>query len=213
MIQQPPKPGALIRPPQVTLTPTPMVALRQPHNRIVLTTPQQIQLNPLQPGEARPGLLAEGPVLQLSLSSGAHAAQSALAARRGARQRPWRPRGAVGPHRRGEAGGGRLMGRPRPPQLLLRAGQSRRPVHPRSLTAGGGGSPARWVRQAREPHSLVSAAHGWTRAPTGGPPPCLAVPVVKPAVLPGTKALSAVSAQAAAAQKNKLKEPGGGSFR
>uniref|UniRef100_M3Y855 TATA-box binding protein associated factor 4 n=1 Tax=Mustela putorius furo TaxID=9669 RepID=M3Y855_MUSPF len=39
------------------------------------------------------------------------------------------------------------------------------------------------------------------------------VPVVKPAVLPGTKALSAVSAQAAAAQKNKLKEPGGSSFR
>ncbi|KAM8775821.1 LOW QUALITY PROTEIN: transcription initiation factor TFIID subunit 4 [Rhynchonycteris naso] len=88
VIQQPPKPGALIRPPQVTLTQTPMVALRQPHNRIVLTTPQQIQLSPLQP-----------------------------------------------------------------------------------------------------------------------------VPVVKPAVLPGTKALSAVSAQAAAAQKHKLKEPGGGSFR
>lgn len=42
---------------------------------------------------------------------------------------------------------------------------------------------------------------------------CSAVPVVKPAVLPGTKALSTVSAQAAAAQKNKLKEPGGGSFR
>ncbi|GAB1287304.1 TATA-box-binding protein-associated factor 4 [Apodemus speciosus] len=88
VIQQPPKPGALIRPPQVTLTQTPMVALRQPHNRIMLTTPQQIQLNQLQP-----------------------------------------------------------------------------------------------------------------------------VPVVKPTVLPGTKALSAVSAQAAAAQKNKLKEPGGGSFR
>ncbi|XP_045689465.1 transcription initiation factor TFIID subunit 4 [Phyllostomus hastatus] len=89
VIQQPPKPGALIRPPQVTLTQTPMVALRQPHSRIVLTTPQQIQLNPLQP-----------------------------------------------------------------------------------------------------------------------------VPVVKPAVLSGTKALSTVSAQAvAAAQKNKLKEPGGGSFR
>uniref|UniRef100_A0A8C7EW42 TATA-box binding protein associated factor 4 n=1 Tax=Neovison vison TaxID=452646 RepID=A0A8C7EW42_NEOVI len=90
VIQQPPKPGALIRPPQVTLTQTPMVALRQPHSRIVLTAPPQIQLNQLQPGE---------------------------------------------------------------------------------------------------------------------------VPVVKPAVLPGTKALSAVSAQAAAAQKNKLKEPGGSSFR
>ncbi|XP_010636504.3 transcription initiation factor TFIID subunit 4, partial [Fukomys damarensis] len=88
VIQQPPKPGALIRPPQVTLTQTPMVALRQPHNRIMLTAPQQIQLNQLQP-----------------------------------------------------------------------------------------------------------------------------VPVVKPTVLPGTKALSTVSAQAAAAQKNKLKEPGGGSFR
>eukprot|EP00069_Balaena_mysticetus_P009620 bmy_20330T0 len=34
VIQPPPKPGALIRPPQVTLTQTPMVALRQPHNRI-----------------------------------------------------------------------------------------------------------------------------------------------------------------------------------
>ncbi|XP_076973089.1 transcription initiation factor TFIID subunit 4 [Tamandua tetradactyla] len=88
VIQQPQKPGALIRPPQVTLTQTPMVALRQPHSRIMLTAPQPIQLNQLQP-----------------------------------------------------------------------------------------------------------------------------VPVVKPAVLPGTKALSTVSAQAAAAQKNKLKEPGGGSFR
>lgn len=62
MIQPPPKPGALIRPPQVTLTQTPMVALRQPHNRIVLTTPQQIQLNQLQPGKGLagvPGLLPE----------------------------------------------------------------------------------------------------------------------------------------------------------
>nr|XP_025041943.1 transcription initiation factor TFIID subunit 4 isoform X2 [Pelodiscus sinensis] len=88
VIQQSQKAGALIRPPQVTLTQTPMVALRQPHNRIMLTTPQQIQLNQLQ-----------------------------------------------------------------------------------------------------------------------------TVPVVKPTVLPGNKALSTVSAQAAAAQKNKLKEPGGGSFR
>lgn len=62
VIQPPPKPGALIRPPQVTLTQTPMVALRQPHNRIVLTTPQQIQLNQLQPGKGLagvPGLLPE----------------------------------------------------------------------------------------------------------------------------------------------------------
>uniref|UniRef100_A0A8D2ISX0 TATA-box binding protein associated factor 4 n=1 Tax=Varanus komodoensis TaxID=61221 RepID=A0A8D2ISX0_VARKO len=88
VIQQSQKPGTLIRPPQVTLTQTPMVALRPPHNRIMLTTPQQIQLNPLQ-----------------------------------------------------------------------------------------------------------------------------TVPVVKQTVLPGTKALSTLSAQAAAAQKNKLKEPGGGSFR
>ncbi|EPY87490.1 hypothetical protein CB1_000243025 [Camelus ferus] len=51
VIQPPPKPGALIRPPQVTLTQTPMVALRQPHSRIVLTAPQQIQLNQLQPGK------------------------------------------------------------------------------------------------------------------------------------------------------------------
>ncbi|XP_024054800.2 transcription initiation factor TFIID subunit 4 [Terrapene carolina triunguis] len=88
VIQQSQKGGALIRPPQVTLTQTPMVALRQPHNRIMLTAPQQIQLNQLQ-----------------------------------------------------------------------------------------------------------------------------TVPVVKPTVLPGNKALSTISAQAAAAQKNKLKEPGGGSFR
>ncbi|KAM9178235.1 transcription initiation factor TFIID subunit 4 [Mergus octosetaceus] len=88
VIQQSQKAGTLIRPPQVTLTQTPMVALRQPHSRIMLTTPQQIQLNQLQ-----------------------------------------------------------------------------------------------------------------------------TVPVVKPTVLPGNKAIATVSTQVAAAQKNKLKEPGGGSFR
>ncbi|KAG8131650.1 hypothetical protein E2320_009555 [Naja naja] len=88
VIQQSQKQGTLIRPPQVTLTQTPMVALRPPHNRIMLTAPQQIQLNALQ-----------------------------------------------------------------------------------------------------------------------------TVPVVKQTVLPGTKALSTLSTQAAIAQKNKLKEPGGGSFR
>ena len=50
VIQQSQKAGALIRPPQVTLTQTPMVALRQPHSRIMLTTPQ-IQLNQLQTGK------------------------------------------------------------------------------------------------------------------------------------------------------------------
>lgn len=50
VIQQSQKAGTLIRPPQVTLTQTPMVALRQPHSRIMLTTPQQIQLNQLQTG-------------------------------------------------------------------------------------------------------------------------------------------------------------------
>lgn len=50
VIQQSQKPGTLIRPPQVTLTQTPMVALRQPHSRIMLTTPQ-IQLNQLQTGK------------------------------------------------------------------------------------------------------------------------------------------------------------------
>lgn len=67
VIQPPPKPGALIRPPQVTLTQTPMVALRQPHNRIVLTTPQQIQLNQLQPGEGLAGV--HGTCRTASLSS------------------------------------------------------------------------------------------------------------------------------------------------
>ncbi|KAM4622668.1 transcription initiation factor TFIID subunit 4 [Discoglossus pictus] len=88
VIQQAHKAGAVVRPPQVTLTQTPMVALRQPQSRIMLTTPQQIQLNQLQ-----------------------------------------------------------------------------------------------------------------------------TVPVVKPTLLPGAKTVSTISTQAAAAQKNKLKEPGGGSFR
>ncbi|KAM8945747.1 transcription initiation factor TFIID subunit 4 [Pelodytes ibericus] len=88
VIQQAHKAGAVVRPPQVTLTQTPMVALRQPQNRLMLATPQQIQLNQLQ-----------------------------------------------------------------------------------------------------------------------------TVPVVKPTVLPGTKTMPTMSAQIAAIQKNKLKEPGGGSFR
>ncbi|CAH2303172.1 transcription initiation factor TFIID subunit 4 [Pelobates cultripes] len=88
VIQQAHKAGAVVRPPQVTLTQTPMVALRQPQNRLMLTTPQQIQINPMQ-----------------------------------------------------------------------------------------------------------------------------TVPVVKPTVLPGTKTMSTITTQIAAAQKNKLKEPGGGSFR
>ncbi|XP_075032871.1 transcription initiation factor TFIID subunit 4 isoform X2 [Mixophyes fleayi] len=48
VIQQAHKAGAVVRPPQVTLTQTPMVALRPPQSRIMLTTPQQIQLNHLQ---------------------------------------------------------------------------------------------------------------------------------------------------------------------
>ncbi|XP_062897271.1 transcription initiation factor TFIID subunit 4-like [Mobula hypostoma] len=39
--------GTLARP-QVTLTQTPMVTLRQPHNRIMLTAPSQVQLKQLQ---------------------------------------------------------------------------------------------------------------------------------------------------------------------
>ncbi|XP_056404948.1 transcription initiation factor TFIID subunit 4 isoform X2 [Hyla sarda] len=39
------------------------------------------------------------------------------------------------------------------------------------------------------------------------------VPVVKPTIVTGNKMFPTTSAQAAAAQKNKLKEPGGGSFR
>lgn len=62
VIQQPSKPGALIRPPQVTLTQTPMVALRQPHSRIMLTAPQQVQLSQLQPGEARAQRVRAGSV-------------------------------------------------------------------------------------------------------------------------------------------------------
>ncbi|KAM4692284.1 transcription initiation factor TFIID subunit 4 [Rhinophrynus dorsalis] len=88
VIQQAHKAGAVVRPPQVTLTQTPMVALRQPQSRIMLTTQPQLHLNQLQ-----------------------------------------------------------------------------------------------------------------------------TVPVVKPAMLPGTKTMATISAQVAVAQKNKLKEPGGGSFR
>ncbi|XP_053309594.1 transcription initiation factor TFIID subunit 4 [Spea bombifrons] len=88
VIQPAHKAGAVVRPPQVTLTQTPMVALRPPQSRLMLTTPQQIQLNQLQ-----------------------------------------------------------------------------------------------------------------------------TVPVVKPTVLQGTKTMSTITTQVAAAQKNKLKEPGGGSFR
>ncbi|XP_072270569.1 transcription initiation factor TFIID subunit 4 [Pyxicephalus adspersus] len=48
VIQQAHKAGAVVRHPQVTLTQTPMVALRPPQSRIMLTTPQQLQLNQLQ---------------------------------------------------------------------------------------------------------------------------------------------------------------------
>ncbi|CAI9543758.1 unnamed protein product [Staurois parvus] len=48
VIQQAHKAGAVVRHQQVTLTQTPMVALRPPQSRIMLTTPQQIQLNQLQ---------------------------------------------------------------------------------------------------------------------------------------------------------------------
>ncbi|XP_033910845.3 transcription initiation factor TFIID subunit 4-like isoform X1 [Acipenser ruthenus] len=40
--------GTMVRPSQVTLTQTPMVTLRPPHNRIMLSTPQHVQLKPLQ---------------------------------------------------------------------------------------------------------------------------------------------------------------------
>ncbi|KAG8566957.1 hypothetical protein GDO81_013443 [Engystomops pustulosus] len=48
VIQQAHKAGAVVRPPQVTLTQTPMVALRPPQSRLMVTTQQQIQLNQLQ---------------------------------------------------------------------------------------------------------------------------------------------------------------------
>ncbi|KAM4034229.1 transcription initiation factor TFIID subunit 4 isoform 2-T2 [Anomaloglossus baeobatrachus] len=48
VIQQAHKAGVGVRQPQVTLTQTPMVALRQPQSRLMVTTQQQIQLNPLQ---------------------------------------------------------------------------------------------------------------------------------------------------------------------
>ncbi|XP_066443740.1 transcription initiation factor TFIID subunit 4 isoform X2 [Eleutherodactylus coqui] len=48
VIQQAHKAGAVVRPPQVTLTQTPMVALRQPQSRLMVTAQQQIHLNQLQ---------------------------------------------------------------------------------------------------------------------------------------------------------------------
>lgn len=78
VIQQPPKPGALLRPPQVTLTQTPMVALRQPHSRIVLTTPQHIQLNQLQPVPVVKPAVLPGTKALSAVSAQAVAAQKRL---------------------------------------------------------------------------------------------------------------------------------------
>ncbi|MBN3283900.1 TAF4 factor, partial [Polyodon spathula] len=47
--------GTVVRPSQVTLTQTPMVTLRPPHNRIMLSTPQHVQLKPLQTVTVLPG--------------------------------------------------------------------------------------------------------------------------------------------------------------
>ncbi|XP_040291727.1 transcription initiation factor TFIID subunit 4 isoform X2 [Bufo bufo] len=47
VIQQAHKAGAVVRPPQVTLTQTPMVALRPPQRGLMVTTQQQIHLNQL----------------------------------------------------------------------------------------------------------------------------------------------------------------------
>ncbi len=50
-VLQPPQQGAIVKPPQVTLTTTPMVTLRgQPHSHIVVGQPQ-VQLKQIQTGE------------------------------------------------------------------------------------------------------------------------------------------------------------------
>lgn len=148
-----------------------MVALRQPHNRIVLTTPQQIQLNQLQPGKGLAGV--PGTCLK-------------PCGRRPEWRRSPRP-GVRCPHQ----------------AVVTPARELETPACPGARRA----RPALRACLGRHGHT----PHGHVRQRRRVS--CLAVPVVKPAVLPGAKALSAVSAQAAAAQKNKLKEPGGGSFR
>ncbi|XP_053106863.1 transcription initiation factor TFIID subunit 4 isoform X2 [Hemicordylus capensis] len=76
VIQQSQKPGTLIRPPpQVTLTQTPMVALRPPHSRIMLTAPPQIQLNPLQAVPVVKQTVLPGTKALSALSTQAAAAQ------------------------------------------------------------------------------------------------------------------------------------------
>ena len=225
VIQQPPKPGALIRPPQVTLTQTPMVALRQPHSRIVLTAPQQIQLNQLQPGEGRGPHTRGSPPPPPKRPGALCCVHSAVrpSPRRGdfrgngSSSRCWvlcpepllHLTGALVPLPRISGEGSRVLtgvtavGRQRCPPLSRQAPERLGPC----VWRGSGGTPAC-------PAGRVRRGGAWgTRAARGPLLSCVAVPVVKPAVLPGTKALSAVSAQAAAAQKNKLKEPGGGSFR
>lgn len=51
-VLQSPQQGAIVKPPQVTLTTTPMVTLRgQPHSHIVVGQPQ-LQLKQIQTGES-----------------------------------------------------------------------------------------------------------------------------------------------------------------
>lgn len=46
-----------------------MVALRQPHSRIMLTTPQQIQLNQLQTGKRTPDMCCSNSIQLTCLAS------------------------------------------------------------------------------------------------------------------------------------------------
>ncbi|XP_068118167.1 transcription initiation factor TFIID subunit 4 [Hyperolius riggenbachi] len=79
VIQQAHKAGAVVRPPQVTLTQTPMVALRQPQSRIMLTTPQHIQLNQLQTVPvAKPGLVPGTKTFPTAASQAAAAQKNKL---------------------------------------------------------------------------------------------------------------------------------------
>ncbi|KAG8429896.1 hypothetical protein GDO86_018919, partial [Hymenochirus boettgeri] len=75
-------------------------------------------------------------------------------------------------------------------------------------THGGLTTPMVTLRQP--PNQIVLAPHRYGPIQSGA---LQTVSVAKQTVVPGTKMLSAISAQAAVAQKNKLKEPGGGSFR
>lgn len=68
LVLQPPQQGAIVKPPQVTLTTTPMVTLRgQPHSHIVVGQPQ-VQLKQIQTVAVKQGMVSSTKLAHGSLS-------------------------------------------------------------------------------------------------------------------------------------------------